>query len=594
MEGVKDCKAEDYVGWPVDASSPFHSFPQHPLYLFPVTNDLTDTHFLEPNTWFLHSSLQKLQEDSPFHSDDIPSLLIQSDEAPPPPAVPDSSDPLILSKDIFRESYQHHSTSQSFSAADIQVAYLAIQEDQFRSLLSSESLHSPSDYSHSRSLYRRRGNVSLDMGMSVVEEGTHHQPFIFTTSSKPDYQGRSPFPAPLYVPEKILTSSVTSTSFLEQGEEKYREPGSVIICKIAVFERKINGEMELKATWPLSGCFLSPKLQFSHFKSNTTVKSPSNPTDLPSIVSVLLTSKATERLLVNRVQWISCGFEHVAALTDAGDVYSWGYGASGVLGHGETSTVLFPRKVASVEDIVYIESGGYHTVAVDKHGMLYSWGRGDMCQLGLPYSQMSRDEYGYVVLTPTQVHLEMAVQGVACGEAHTLILTDAGEVLSCGWGAFGQLGRGPWDIQLAEEKGKVQGLPRVTKVACGLLFSVCLTDTGQVWTWGSGEAGQLGRGATCTQSSFPQSVTVLSSNIIDIVCGANHVLAVAGSREIYAWGSGISLNLPSFSPGSNIVCFVPQEVGRMETAWRFVAVDESTLALFSQVKKLQDLNLDAV
>lgn len=35
------------------------------------------------------------------------------------------------------------------------------------------------------------------------------------------------------------------------------------------------------------------------------------------------------------VTWISCGFEHCIVLTVFGQVASWGYGASGCLGHGD-------------------------------------------------------------------------------------------------------------------------------------------------------------------------------------------------------------------------------------------------------------------
>lgn len=37
---------------------------------------------------------------------------------------------------------------------------------------------------------------------------------------------------------------------------------------------------------------------------------------------------------VSPVKWISCGFEHCIAVNENGKVFSWGYGASGSLGHG--------------------------------------------------------------------------------------------------------------------------------------------------------------------------------------------------------------------------------------------------------------------
>ena len=32
---------------------------------------------------------------------------------------------------------------------------------------------------------------------------------------------------------------------------------------------------------------------------------------------------------------VACGFQHTACVTDQGDVYTWGLGKSGALGHGD-------------------------------------------------------------------------------------------------------------------------------------------------------------------------------------------------------------------------------------------------------------------
>ena len=49
----------------------------------------------------------------------------------------------------------------------------------------------------------------------------------------------------------------------------------------------------------------------------------------------LLTDSILRSFAVSQVSHISCGFEHCIALTASGRVVSWGYGASGSLGHGD-------------------------------------------------------------------------------------------------------------------------------------------------------------------------------------------------------------------------------------------------------------------
>ena len=40
---------------------------------------------------------------------------------------------------------------------------------------------------------------------------------------------------------------------------------------------------------------------------------------------------------------------HVAAMTEQGQLYTWGSGRSGQLGHGDVQTLVLPRHVASLD-----------------------------------------------------------------------------------------------------------------------------------------------------------------------------------------------------------------------------------------------------
>lgn len=66
---------------------------------------------------------------------------------------------------------------------------------------------------------------------------------------------------------------------------------------------------------------------------------------------------------------VACGGIHVMALTDAGEVFSWGNGKTGRLGHGNEDDELSPKRIEYfVERGIKIErivAGGGQSFAID-------------------------------------------------------------------------------------------------------------------------------------------------------------------------------------------------------------------------------------
>lgn len=84
-----------------------------------------------------------------------------------------------------------------------------------------------------------------------------------------------------------------------------------------------------------------------------------------------------------KVKIVECGFDHTVCVTEDGEVYSWGHGKSGALGHGDFEKVIQPKKIEGLENIVKIDCGLDYTVCMDKDGNLYSWGQNRYGQLGI-------------------------------------------------------------------------------------------------------------------------------------------------------------------------------------------------------------------
>ncbi|CAN0474699.1 unnamed protein product, partial [Discosporangium mesarthrocarpum] len=52
---------------------------------------------------------------------------------------------------------------------------------------------------------------------------------------------------------------------------------------------------------------------------------------------------------------VCCGGQHAAVLTDAGEVFTWGKGGFGRLGHGTRSQVKTPTKVEALNGIPCVQ-----------------------------------------------------------------------------------------------------------------------------------------------------------------------------------------------------------------------------------------------
>ena len=75
--------------------------------------------------------------------------------------------------------------------------------------------------------------------------------------------------------------------------------------------------------------------------------------------------------------WIQivCGKYHTAAVSSNGDLYTWGSGRKGRLGHGNKTDRHAPTKVKipGGEAVVKVACGHQHTAAVTRTGKLFTW-----------------------------------------------------------------------------------------------------------------------------------------------------------------------------------------------------------------------------
>lgn len=118
------------------------------------------------------------------------------------------------------------------------------------------------------------------------------------------------------------------------------------------------------------------------------------------------------------------------------------------------------------------------------------------------------------------------VKKVACGDFHTLALTQQGVLFSWGgslWDKTGHKGGGIHKIQRLKDQF-------ITDIACGDFHSLALNSEGQVYSWGGGgqnkNKGQLGH-SNKKDLPHPQLIQFFKTKkVVKIACGDYHTMVL--------------------------------------------------------------------
>jgi len=82
------------------------------------------------------------------------------------------------------------------------------------------------------------------------------------------------------------------------------------------------------------------------------------------------------------IKTIKVGQRHTAAISESGDLYTFGNGNWGVLGHGNEDNISFnkPKLVQTLKDagvkVKDVHMGEYHTYVLTECGQVWTWGYG--------------------------------------------------------------------------------------------------------------------------------------------------------------------------------------------------------------------------
>jgi alpha-tubulin suppressor-like RCC1 family protein len=246
------------------------------------------------------------------------------------------------------------------------------------------------------------------------------------------------------------------------------------------------------------------------------------------------------------------------ALSNAGNVYCWGYGSSGQLGNGAfTATQKTPVEVAGVNNsgvlsnIVNISTGTDHACAVSSAGNVYCWGYNANGQLG---NGSSGNTFTPVeVVDPAGGSFLSDIVTVSAGSAHTCALSLFGNVYCWGDNTFGELGTGSRQssstpVEVVDSTG-LTALQGVINIGVGSNYSCAVVQassptasTGNVYCWGENSYGQLGNGSVVPAGqAVPTEVmdptgSVALTQIQTLAVAPYATCALSNQGDVFCWG----------------------------------------------------------
>jgi len=241
---------------------------------------------------------------------------------------------------------------------------------------------------------------------------------------------------------------------------------------------------------------------------------------------------------------VSAGNNHIACVTADGQVFTWGCGSLGRLGHGNAFDQKQPCRVEYFSVTTranQVACGGAHTLFMCEDGKVYACGFNRYFQCGQVEPSASS------ILTPRGVPMIDGgdIASICCGKHHSMILMRDGAVYAWGNATRGRLGhysfkQNPRKISLPKRIEVFAATNQdnsVYKLEAGVAHNVALTYSGRVLTWGDGLSGQLGHGNLICQR-IPKIVEGLRGSVVSDVAAGDLTTFAFNDKDLWAWGIG--------------------------------------------------------
>jgi alpha-tubulin suppressor-like RCC1 family protein len=235
--------------------------------------------------------------------------------------------------------------------------------------------------------------------------------------------------------------------------------------------------------------------------------------------------------ILGSVTAIAAGGKHSLFLNSQGQVFSCGDNADGQLGLGDTESKLVPTWLFSIrmETIIAIAAGSSHSLLLNSEGQVLSFGFGGWGQLGLD------DDGNRLLPVVIGVPENQKIVAIAAGNHFSLILNSQGQVYGFGSNESGQLGIDDDEDQYIPVPIRCHEMGKIVAISAGGGHSLLLNIQGQVFGCGENGCGQLGQGEI--EEWVPIRIqSDLWGKVMAISAGLHHSLIMNNKNQIFGFG----------------------------------------------------------
>lgn len=232
-----------------------------------------------------------------------------------------------------------------------------------------------------------------------------------------------------------------------------------------------------------------------------------------------------------------------AAAGSSMQVMSFGENIWGQLGNaGYVESAPTPAAVTlpgATGSPTQVAAGADHSIVLTSGGQIYTFGTGGLGSGNL-FSEFR---------APVAIALPGATGApvqAAAGVSFSLVLTASGQIYTFGNDATGQLGDGKSSYEENPTPEPIT-LPGATgapvQVAAGREFSLVLTASGQLYAFGGDSNGELGNGSDNYEGvSTPEAITLPGATglPVQVAAGEYHSLVLTSSGQLYTFGANRS------------------------------------------------------
>ncbi|VDK68708.1 unnamed protein product [Onchocerca ochengi] len=256
------------------------------------------------------------------------------------------------------------------------------------------------------------------------------------------------------------------------------------------------------------------------------------------------------------------------------DLNNSNYWREGICLNANTKEVQFGT-------IIGVAAGRRHFLVASKKAV-YAFGDNAHGQCGqdpenVPFVRLENKPFQKIAIPS-----DSEIAQIHCTLDTSFIVLDSGEVFSFGLGTDGQLGRGicNYDWRCLPIEGDLKGIKVATlKGSTDTLMAV--TKNGDLFMWGQNEYDQMYPFVKDIQSAFPREIRLSVGKITAADSTATSCIALSSNDEVYVWGFGIlgmgpnvtSLRRPSLLE-NNLFSGGPNDSGKVKKIFAGLSHDK--------------------